>query len=63
MSGHVFAVHGDIMLLACDAWVVPGDNHPGKTWRAAVEWPARVDLPTRAGERSQGRASSRGPRG
>ena len=50
MSGHVFAVHGDIMQLACDAWVVPGDNHPGKTWRGAVEWPARVELPAGWGE-------------
>lgn len=45
MGGHVFAVHGDIMQLACDAWVVPGSSYPGKTWREAVEWPAKVEMP------------------
>lgn len=50
MGGHVFAVHGDIMELACDGWVVPGDERPGKTWRAAIEWPARVELPAGWGE-------------
>ena len=38
MSGHVFVVHSDLMRIACDAWLVPGDGSyvPGSTWERAV---------------------------
>lgn len=33
---HVFVCQGDLMHLACDAWLVPGGAGPGGTWRAAL---------------------------
>src|SRR5215470_2999367 len=33
--GHVFVVHGDLMALGCDAWLVPGGHGPGQTWKKA----------------------------
>ncbi|MDP2345282.1 MAG: SIR2 family protein [Deltaproteobacteria bacterium] len=33
---HVFVAHADLMRLACDAWLVPGGNGPGFTWRHAL---------------------------
>ncbi len=33
---HVFVAHADLMRLACDAWLVPGGNGPGSTWRGAL---------------------------
>ncbi len=35
-SAHVFVCQGDLMHLACDAWLVPGGAGPGGTWRAAL---------------------------
>lgn len=43
MSGHVFVMRGDVMGVACDAWLTPGGFRPGRTWRAALAprdaWP------------------------
>ena len=36
VMAHVFVVHGDLMALACDAWLVPGGNGPGQTWLPAL---------------------------
>lgn len=43
---HVFVMRGDLMQLACDAWLVSGGNGgPGHTWRAVLppksQWLAR----------------------
>lgn len=43
---HVFVVRGDLMQLACDAWLVSGGSGgPGHTWRAVLpdksQWLAR----------------------
>lgn len=35
-AAHVFVCQGDLMHLACDAWLVPGGAGPGGTWRAAL---------------------------
>jgi hypothetical protein len=36
MSGHVFVMRGDMMSLACDAWLLPGGYGPGSTWARAI---------------------------
>ena len=36
MVGHVFVMRGDLMALACDAWLAPGGHTPGATWRGAL---------------------------
>jgi SIR2-like protein len=38
MPSHLFLVHGDIMLIACDAWLLPGGGEcaPGQTWQNGV---------------------------
>ncbi|OGQ24428.1 MAG: hypothetical protein A2138_05095 [Deltaproteobacteria bacterium RBG_16_71_12] len=33
---HVFVCRGDLMHIACDAWLVPGGHGPGGTWREAL---------------------------
>jgi hypothetical protein len=41
---HVFVVHGDLMKVACDAWLVPGGRGPGGTWLPGLP-PKRKRLP------------------
>lgn len=46
---HVFVVRGDLMQLACDAWLVSGGNGgPGHTWRSVLP-PKSQWLPREAG--------------
>jgi len=53
--GHVFVVHGDLMSLACDAWLVPGGNGPGQTWKRALPR-ERLPRPARWGQPGTPRA-------
>ena len=51
---HVFVVHGDLMALACDAWLVPGGHGPGESWRRGLP---RKRLPRPAGFGQPGQRS------
>jgi hypothetical protein len=53
--GHVFVLHGDLMALACDAWLVPSGYGPGNTWVHALERGEPRALP-------EGWGSAEGPR-
>lgn len=53
--GHVFVLHGDLMALACDAWLVPSGYGPGDTWVRALEPGEPRELP-------EGWGTASGPR-
>lgn len=50
----MFLVHGDIMQLACDAWLLPGGGAPipGATWQRGVGRAPAEEVPARWGQRN-----------
>ena len=41
----MFVMRGDLMALACDAWLAPGGHTPGATWRGALAEYSEIEHP------------------